>query len=183
MDGVQKERLSDIDVSDWIGVGYHCGCGLCNQAVDARLALGSRICFGSNCIAARCCGSYFGNQDVAHSATHHCDSGGESLINDATGLVAYRMALAAAVATAAGEFSVMETIFTFFESALGGILIGLIGGWIAVYVHRQLDDPVIETTLTLLTPYAVYMPCEALHVSGVWRSLPVACSSVNVPIG
>lgn len=92
---------------------------------------------------------------------------GESLINDATGLVAYRMALAAAVATAAGEFSVMETLFTFFESALGGVLIGLIGGWIAVYVHRLLDDPVIETTLTLLTPYAVYMPCEALHVSGV----------------
>ena len=36
-----------------------------------------------------------------------------------------------------------------------------------MYVHRQLDDPVIETTLTLLTPYAVYMPCEAVHVSGV----------------
>lgn len=92
---------------------------------------------------------------------------GESLINDATGLVAYRLALAAAVASAAGEFSMLETLFTFFESALGGIVIGLIGGWIAVYVHRQLDDPVIETTLTLLTPYAVYMPCEAVHVSGV----------------
>ncbi len=58
-------------------------------------------------------------------------------------------------------------MITFFESALGGVLIGLVGGWIAVYVHRQLDDPVIETTLTLLTPYAVYMPCEALHVRGV----------------
>ncbi len=92
---------------------------------------------------------------------------GESLINDATGLVAYRMALAAAVATAAGEFTVFDSIITFLESALGGVLIGLIGGWIAVRVHRQLDDPVIETTLTLLTPYAVYMPCEALHVSGV----------------
>lgn len=92
---------------------------------------------------------------------------GESLINDATGLVAYRMALAAAVATAAGEFTVVDSLITFFESALGGVLIGLVGGWIAVYVHRQLDDPVIETTLTLLTPYAVYMPCEALHVSGV----------------
>ena len=92
---------------------------------------------------------------------------GESLINDATGLVAYRLALAAAVATAAGQFTVVDTVITFFESALGGVIIGLIGGWIAVYVHRQLDDPVIETTLTLLTPYAVYMPCEAVHVSGV----------------
>ncbi len=92
---------------------------------------------------------------------------GESLINDATGLVAYRMALAAAVASAAGEFSVAGTMMTFLESALGGVVIGLVGGWIAVYVHRQLDDPVIETTLTLLTPYAVYMPCEAVHVSGV----------------
>ncbi len=92
---------------------------------------------------------------------------GESLINDATGLVAYRLAVAAAAASAAGEFTVVDTLLTFFESALGGVLIGFIGGWIAVTIHRQLDDPVIETTLTLLTPYAVYMPCEAMHVSGV----------------
>ncbi len=89
---------------------------------------------------------------------------GESLLNDATGLVAYRLAVAAA---ASGAFSFYESLSTFFVAASGGVAIGLVGGWIAVKLHRLLDDPVIETTLSLLTPYAVYLPCEAMHVSGV----------------
>ncbi len=92
---------------------------------------------------------------------------GESLINDATGLVMYRIAVRSAAAAALGTFSFSESFMTFIASAFGGIAIGLVGGWIAVRVHRLLDDPVIETTLSLLTPYAVYLPCEALHVSGV----------------
>ena len=58
---------------------------------------------------------------------------GESLINDATGLVAYRMALAAAVATAAGEFTVVDSVITFFESALGGVLVGLVGWLVGLW--------------------------------------------------
>ncbi|MFO1066041.1 MAG: Na+/H+ antiporter [Pirellulales bacterium] len=89
---------------------------------------------------------------------------GESLLNDATGLVAYRMAVAAVTT---GAFSLSESMFVFVVASIGGLVIGLIGGWLAVRLHRHLDDPLSETTLTLLTPYADHLPCEAIHVSGV----------------
>ena len=89
---------------------------------------------------------------------------GESLLNDATGLVAYRVAVFAATT---GSFSLSSSCLMFLWSAIGGIVLGLLAGWLVVRVHRQLDDPVVETMLSLLTPYAVYLPCEAIHVSGV----------------
>jgi monovalent cation/hydrogen antiporter len=89
---------------------------------------------------------------------------GESLVNDATGLVAYRVAVAAALT---GLFSWNEAVTRFALVAAGGVAIGLLAGWIVAQVHRRLDDPLIETTVTLLTPYAAYLPAEAAHVSGV----------------
>jgi monovalent cation/hydrogen antiporter len=89
---------------------------------------------------------------------------GESLLNDATGLVLYRMGLFAA---ATGTFSWSSSVQLFVWSAVGGVLVGLAAGWCLVKIHRLLDDPVIETMLSLLTPYAVYLPCEKLHISGV----------------
>ncbi len=89
---------------------------------------------------------------------------GESLVNDATGLVAYRMAV---IAAATGEFSWSSSCLAFVWSTLGGVVLGLMAGWCVVRVHRLLDDPVVETMLSLLTPYAIYLPCEAVHVSGV----------------
>lgn len=89
---------------------------------------------------------------------------GESLVNDATGLVAYRVAVAAA---ATGLFAWQDTVVHFAVVSVGGIAIGFLAGWIVAQVHRRLDDPLIETTLTLLTPYAAYLPAEAFHVSGV----------------
>jgi Na+/H+ antiporter len=89
---------------------------------------------------------------------------GESLLNDATGLVLYRMAV---VAATTGSFTWSSSLSMFLSSSLGGIAIGLLAGWLLVFIHRQLDDPVIETMLSLLTPYAVYLPCEEWHLSGV----------------
>jgi Na+/H+ antiporter len=89
---------------------------------------------------------------------------GESLINDATGLVAYRVAVAAALT---GAFSLGGAVLQFVLAASGGVAIGLGVGWLLARVHRRFDDPTVETTLTLLTPYAAYLPAEALHVSGV----------------
>jgi Na+/H+ antiporter len=89
---------------------------------------------------------------------------GESLVNDATGLVLYRVALAAALS---GGFSVATAGVQLLLSPLLGVGIGVAVGWIAVRIHRRLDDATLESAITLLTPFAAYVPAEALHVSGV----------------
>src|SRR2546429_2333242 len=90
---------------------------------------------------------------------------GESLVNDATGLVAYRFAVAAVVT---GVFSLGEASLQFVVVSVGGIALGLAAGWSLSYVHRWLDNPPLEITVTLLTPYAAYLLGEeVLHVSGI----------------
>ncbi len=90
---------------------------------------------------------------------------GESLVNDATGLVAYRFAVAAVVT---GVFSLGEASLQFVVVSVGGIALGLVAGWGLSYVHRWLDNPPLEITVTLVTPFAVYLLGEeVLHVSGI----------------
>jgi monovalent cation/hydrogen antiporter len=89
---------------------------------------------------------------------------GESLVNDATGLVAYKFALAAAMT---GQFSLGAAGGHFLLVAGGGIAVGLVVAWLVAAIHRRLDDFEVETVITLLTPYAAYIPAEHLHVSGV----------------
>lgn len=85
---------------------------------------------------------------------------GESMVNDATGLVLYRFAVAAVVT---GSFSLWQVGLQFVLVSLGGLLIGLVIAWL----HRHLNDAPIEITITLLTPYATYLASDALQVSGV----------------
>jgi Na+/H+ antiporter len=89
---------------------------------------------------------------------------GESLVNDATSLTAYRFAV---VATVTGTFSLAEASVRFVIVVAGGILVGLAMGWIGSSVQRRLDDPPVQTTLSLLTPYVTYLAAEKMQVSGV----------------
>lgn len=89
---------------------------------------------------------------------------GESLVNDATGLVLYRVAVAAALT---GTFSIGTAGVKLLLAPLGGVAIGLTIGWLAVRLHRRLEDATLESAVTLLTPFAAYVPAETLHVSGV----------------
>jgi CPA1 family monovalent cation:H+ antiporter len=89
---------------------------------------------------------------------------GESLINDATALVAFRFAIAAVVT---GAFSWSHATGEFFVVGIGGILIGLVVGFLTALIQKPIDDPPIEITLSLLTPFAAYLPAEQFHVSGV----------------
>jgi monovalent cation/hydrogen antiporter len=89
---------------------------------------------------------------------------GESLVNDAGALIAYRVAVAAAVG---GSFSLGEATLDFFVAAVGGVAVGLAVGWVIGEVRRLLDDPPVEITVSLLTGYAAYVPAEALELSGV----------------
>jgi Na+/H+ antiporter len=88
---------------------------------------------------------------------------GESLLNDATALTAYRAALAALLV---GTFSPTDTALRFLV-ALGGVPIGLAVAWVVGYVRRRLNDPPVEIVISLLTPFVAYLPAEALGVSGV----------------
>ncbi|HET6760906.1 MAG TPA: Na+/H+ antiporter [Gemmatimonadaceae bacterium] len=89
---------------------------------------------------------------------------GESLVNDASGLVLYKFAVAAAMA---GSFSVMKASGEFVLVAAGGLLFGWLLGRLFVAVHTRLEDPLIEIMLAIALPYSAYLAAEALHVSGV----------------
>src|SRR6266404_713796 len=89
---------------------------------------------------------------------------GESLVNDATALVALRFAVAA---VATGSFSSGNASARFLIVALGGIGVGLVVGYLTVLIQKPIDDAPIEITLSLLTPFAAYLPAEQLGLSGV----------------
>jgi CPA1 family monovalent cation:H+ antiporter len=93
---------------------------------------------------------------------------GESVVNDATGLVVYRFAV---VAVVTGTFSLWQASLQFLLVSGGGLLIGLVIGILLAWLHRRLDDAPIEITLTILTPFAAYVLAEALQVSGVLAAL------------
>jgi CPA1 family monovalent cation:H+ antiporter len=89
---------------------------------------------------------------------------GESLLNDGTALVLYRIAVGAAVG---GSFSIGEAGWDFVAGGAGGIAIGLIAGWVIAEVRRRIDDVPVEVTISLLSGYAGYLPAERLGCSGV----------------
>src|SRR5436309_10915227 len=89
---------------------------------------------------------------------------GESLVNDATALVALQFAIAALVT---GTFSLGHAALRFVWVAVGGVAFGLLVGFAMRFVQRHLDDPPVQITISLLTPFLAYLPAERLHVSGV----------------
>jgi Na+/H+ antiporter len=89
---------------------------------------------------------------------------GESLVNDATALVAYRFALAAILT---GTFSFGSAAAQFVMVAAGGIVVGIAVGIGAMFLLRHLHNSTAETTLSLLTSFAAYLAAEHLGVSGV----------------
>jgi monovalent cation/hydrogen antiporter len=100
---------------------------------------------------------------------------GESLINDASALVLYRISVAAIGGAA---FSLIDAGLRFVAGAAGGVAIGLVVAVIIRELRSRLDDPPVEITLSLLSGYAAYIPADALHVSGV-----VAAVTTGIAVG
>jgi monovalent cation/hydrogen antiporter len=90
---------------------------------------------------------------------------GESLINDATGLLALEFAIAIVVHNRIPALS--RGVLTLVWLTVGGVALGLIVGWIVDRIERRIDDAPIEITLSILVPYAVYLAGNAVHASGV----------------
>ncbi len=116
---------------------------------------------------------------------------GESLLNDASALIAYRYAVAAVTS---GSFIIWEAGLQFLLVASGGIAIGLVVGYALVFAYKRItNNAVIETSLTLLAPFLSYILAEHIHASGVlavvsaglfitWRSPEIFSSQGRMQI-
>ncbi len=89
--------------------------------------------------------------------------GGEGLMNDATALTAY----AVAVASVGTHFTGPEILGRFLYAVVVGTAIGLAVGWIGTRVLRLTETPVIENTVLLILPFAAYLPADKIAASGV----------------
>jgi monovalent cation/hydrogen antiporter len=93
---------------------------------------------------------------------------GESLINDATAITCLRMAIMAM----SGAVTVFDVAIGFLVAAGGGLLVGFAVAAVAVAVRKRVNEPVLDTAISLLVPFAAYVPAEAIaydssHGSGV----------------
>ncbi|MET8749523.1 Na+/H+ antiporter [Streptomyces sp. NPDC059104] len=96
---------------------------------------------------------------------------GESLVNDATAITAYKVALAAAVGVGAGWAG---GIAEFLLASVGGVGVGLL---LMVPIHQlrtRLKEPLLQNTLSLLIPFVAYAAAERVHASGVLAVVVVA---------
>ena len=88
---------------------------------------------------------------------------GESLLNDATALVALRTAIVALT----GVVSVGSITLDFLWAAVGGAAIGIAVALLIALIRKHIKDPTIDTAVSLMAPFAAYLPAEELHASGV----------------
>jgi monovalent cation/hydrogen antiporter len=88
---------------------------------------------------------------------------GESLVNDATALVALNTARTALGATV----TIWVVLWDFTRAAVGGVLAGLVVAFVIATLRRRIDDPVPDTTLSFVAPFIAYLAAERIHASGV----------------
>ena len=100
---------------------------------------------------------------------------GESLVNDASALIIYRFALAAALG---GAFEAAQIVPQFFLVTIGGVAVGLVTAVVVAFLLKQLiehdpSDEILPNVVLLISPFASYLVAERLQVSGVLAT--VAC--------
>jgi monovalent cation/hydrogen antiporter len=88
----------------------------------------------------------------------------ESLVNDGTALVLFRVAVVAAVS---GEFSLWDVSWRLVWAIAGGLAIGLVVGFFVAETRRRVDNPPVEVTISLMTGYFAFIPAAAVSASGV----------------
>ena len=89
---------------------------------------------------------------------------GESLVNDGTALVVYSSAVAAVTL---GSFSLPQAALRFVAASVGGVAVGLAVGWAVTHLRSHIADVRVEGAVSLLTPFAAYLPADFVGASGV----------------
>jgi Na+/H+ antiporter len=90
---------------------------------------------------------------------------GESLINDASGLLALEFGIAMVIRN--DQPTVSEGFFRLAYLIVVGIVVGLVAGWIVNYIERRIEHAPIEIALSIFVPYATYLTANRLNASGV----------------
>jgi CPA1 family monovalent cation:H+ antiporter len=103
---------------------------------------------------------------------------GESLFNDGTAIVLFNLMVAFALT---GGFNLTQGVWEFVRVSVGGLMVGLLLGWLVSRLIARIDDYLIETTLTTVLAFGSYLLAEQLHFSGVLAV--VAAGLINGNIG
>lgn len=90
---------------------------------------------------------------------------GESLFNDATGVVLFTILLKAVLG--GNEFGFGQAVYEFVKVSLGGFLLGIVLGWIVFKIMRHLEDHLLENALCIVLAYGSFWLAEVMHLSGV----------------
>lgn len=101
---------------------------------------------------------------------------GESLVNDGTGLTLLRVAVAAAVA---GSVTVWDVSQTLLLSVIGGVVVGLVGGWVLAQITRRSRDAIAANALVLIAPFALYALAELVEGSGILAVVIAALTAAH----
>lgn len=144
------------------------GIGLAAHALDPALPLGAAIVLGAIVSPTDPLAASAVARQVQLPRRLITILEGESLANDASGLVVYRIAVGAVVT---GSFSAFGGAYTFALVATGGVAVGLAVGYLSVQLQKVVDDPPLQFALQLLTGYAAYLPAERIGVSGVFAAV------------
>jgi CPA1 family monovalent cation:H+ antiporter len=133
-------------------------------ALGAGMALGPAIVFGSLIAATDPVAviSLFRALGVPRRLALTVE--GESLFNDGTAIVVFRIALVAALT---GFFDPVTGAYDFVRVALGGMGVGLVLGWITAQLVIRIADRLVVTSLITILAFGAYLVAEGLHVSGV----------------
>ena len=104
---------------------------------------------------------------------------GESLVNDATAITCLRVAIVAI----SGTVTVLGVTVSFLIAAVGGVAVGLVVAIVAIAVRKRLNEPVFDTALSFLVPFAAYIPAEAIEISGSHGSGVIAVVVAGLVLG
>ena len=104
---------------------------------------------------------------------------GESLVNDATAITCLRVAILAM----SSAVTVLDVTIGFLVAAVGGLVVGLAVAYVAIAVRKRLDEPVLDTAISLLLPFAAYVPAEAIRVGEYHGSGVIAVVVTGLVLG
>jgi CPA1 family monovalent cation:H+ antiporter len=105
---------------------------------------------------------------------------GESLVNDATALVVYQFAIGSVVR---GHFTAVGIGRAFVLEVVGGLILGLVLGWLSLHARRLLRDSPVAIMLAITTPFFIYITGQVLGVSGVLATVAAGLYVGHVGLG